>query len=153
MASVFGDILTQAKANLDSITYPATTSVLLRKSLTIEQQDTLPLIILAPGQEREIGNQEESEYTVGIDYPIHVGIALNPGLDIDGAEEFNMLTYRELVRRSLRSVNTVLPTSSPCSVVNVSADLSPAFDRPARQDNFDWSAITVTYTVLEPRNT
>lgn len=145
--SVASNLMLSVAGTISGLTLPFTPTVARRKRLEVHEKDSLPLILVVPETESEEG-EDESELSLLISYPFLVAIIV-PSDNIDTVSMTNMQDARETIRRALRSVNAVADPTSP--VINVRADLDPAFDRSAVKDNLDVSAMTFTYTVQEPR--
>lgn len=148
--SVQSEILSQAIAAIQGLNLAGSPTVLGRKRFIVNEDDTFPLVIVCPEPEEEEG-EDEMELTLVMSYPLFVGIALSPGNLEDSTQETDMFTYRQTIRRALRSVNVLTP--SECTVLNVRASLNPQFDRPASLDRMDASGMIFTYTIAEPRVT
>lgn len=147
--SIYETILDQVRAAVDALPLSGSPIVLRRKTFSIQEKDPKYLIVVSPRQESEQG-EDEFENCLFVDYPVLIGITTGGGNLLDGDTEDLMLTYREKIRIAVRSVLTVAPGHP---VMNVSVNTKPVFDRPALRDNRDVSAIEVTYTIQEPRNT
>ncbi len=147
--SIYETILDQVRAVVDAVVLSGSPTVIRRKTFSIQEKDPKFLIIVSPRQESEQG-EDEFENCLFVEYPVLIGITTGSGNLLDGSSEDLMLTYREKIRKAVRSINAISPGEP---VVNVSVNTKPVFDRPALRDNRDVSAIEVTYTIQEPRNT
>lgn len=148
--TVWGDILTHAQDALEALGLTGDPDVHIRKANFILKDDEFPMINLFPLPEQETG-EDFTELTVGMIYPLGVGIVLSPGVLLGSTEETSMLEYRQAIRRCLRSVRVVAP--SECSVMNVKVTTNPEFDPVGRRDNIDVSTMIFTYEIQEPRIT
>lgn len=149
--SIYSTILTQVKDRIEGLTISGTPAVYRRKRFVV-LEDEADVIIVSPGQENVIGDQDGEDFEGGciIRYPVFVGISIPyNGALLNGTSEDLMLEIREQIRQSLYSITAVVP-SEP--VVGVSIDLQPAFDRTGLdRDNINVSAIAVYYDVHEQR--
>jgi hypothetical protein len=146
--SIYEELLDQVRSVVDAIVLTGNPTVVRRKRFTIMEQDPKFLIVVSPTTEIET-EEDTFENALIMAYPIVVGITTGSGNLADGTSEDLMLTYRQAVRRALRSLGAVA-ISQP--VIDVSSNSKPAFDLPAARDNRDVSAIEITYFVQEPRN-
>lgn len=147
MASVYGTILTQVKSAIESLNLTDVT-VKVRKKMIIHDDDVQPQVLVVPLTESEVDDGMEEGLMV--DYPVLIVISMLTGNILDGSSELLMLTYRQAIRRLLRSVRVINVLEAPCT--GVRAELNPAFDFAAGRDNQDVSGMVITYEVQEPRN-
>lgn len=154
--SLYSQILDQTKTAVDALVTAgslAGANVQIRKRFVVldtdVDQDAFPLIVICPLEEQEIG-EDGSERALFLEYPVFVGIAIASGSELDGTNEATMLTFREALRLKLRDVNII--SLGTAGVINVRADLRPAFDKPSSRLSLDTSAMIITYDLQEPRN-
>lgn len=119
--------------------------VVRRKHPLVSHDDTLPIVIVSPGQETY--DTEDVENSIFIKYPVLVTIA-HPGNMLQETDVDVLLNWRQAIRESLHVVTlTQAPDVFDCQI-----ELDPPFDPRFYQANVDKSAIKFIYVNSEPRH-
>lgn len=143
MSSVFYDILKSVKERI--VVLPNAVNCVIRKRTILLQEDTLPLIIVSPGQET-IG-AEAFENTVEYLYSIEISI-IRAGNRVYEADVQTLFDLRQSIRNAL--FQPLL--SGAATVYDCELETNPAFEVVSGQaSNYDISGMVITYKSVETR--
>jgi len=141
--SVFYQILDGVRDRLALI--PSVPTIVIRKRPILLQEDTLPLIIISPGQD-SIGD-EAFNNTVVYNYSVEVSI-IQAGNRVYEADVATLFDLRENIRNQL--FQPLL--GGAVTVYDCQLETNPAFEVVSGQaSNYDISGMVITYKSVETR--
>lgn len=146
--SVFYQLLTSVR---DAITVPPGFNIALRKKAAHLQFDTNAIYVW-PGAEN-VADEYASEDTEGycfVNYPVNVTIVMPFAGSLLEQNLEQLLELKEQIRRTLYTVNLA---NVDASIVNVTINLQPSFEKAALDTaNADVTSLMAVYKVHEPRS-
>lgn len=141
--SVFYQILDGVRDRLALV--PSVPTIVIRKRPILLQEDTLPLIIISPGQD-SIGD-EAFNNTVEYNYSVEISI-IQAGNRVYEADVATLFDLRENIRNQL--FQPLL--GGAVTVYDCQLETNPAFEVVSGQaSNYDISGMVITYKSVESR--
>lgn len=141
--TVFWQILDSVRDRIAAIAGVPT--VVIRKRPVLTQEDTIPIIIISPGEER-VG-MEAFPVTVEYRYTVQISI-VQPGNRVYEADVSTLLDLRQSIRNTM--YQPFLDGSA--EVYNCFLDMSPAFDVVSGDSsNYDVTGMVLTFHSIESR--
>ena len=141
--TVFWQILDSVRDRISTI--PGAPSVVIRKRPVLTQEDTVPIIIVSPGEER-VG-MEAFPVTVEYRYTVQISI-IQPGNRIFDADVSTLLDLRQ----SIRNIMYQPFLDGSATVYNCFMDMSPAFEVVSGDaSNYDVTGMVLTFHSIETR--
>jgi hypothetical protein len=141
--SVFYQILDGVRDRLAAI--PSVPTIVIRKRPILLQEDSLPLIIVSPGQD-SIGD-EAFNNTVEYNYSVEISI-IQAGNRVYEADVATLFDLRENIRNRL--FQPLL--GGAATVYDCQLETNPAFEVVSGQaSNYDISGMVITYKSVESR--
>lgn len=142
-SSAYTDILKAVQTVINNLELPEVT-VKRRRFPLVAKGDDLPLIIVSP--ERETVEDEDSEATILIRYPVIVRIVF-PGNQLLERDVDRLLDYREAVRKALHTTSL----SGASTVIDCDVELNPAYDLQSWSREYDSAIIRFNFLSQESR--
>lgn len=141
--TIFWQILDSVRDRISTI--PGIPSVVIRKRPILTQEDTVPIIIVSPGEER-VG-MEAFPVTVEYRYTVQISI-IQPGNRIFDADVSTLLDLRQ----SIRNIMYQPFLDGSATVYNCFMDMSPAFEVVSGDaSNYDVTGMVLTFHSIETR--
>lgn len=141
--TVFWQILDSVRDRISTI--PGVPTVVIRKRPILTQEDSVPLIIISPGEER-VG-MEAFPITVEYRYTVQISI-IQAGNRIFDADVSTLLDLRQ----SIRNIMYQPFLDGSTTVYNCFMDMSPAFDVVSGDSsNYDVTGMVLTFHSIETR--
>lgn len=141
--TIFWQILDSVRDRIQSL--PGSHNVVIRKRPVLIQEDTVPIIIISPGEER-VG-METFPITVEYRYTVQISI-VQPGNRIFEGDVSTLLDLRQ----SIRNIMYQPFLDGSTSVYNCFMDMSPAFDVVSGDSsNYDVTGMVLTFYSIETR--
>jgi hypothetical protein len=141
--TVFWQILDSVRDRISTI--PGVPTVVIRKRPVLTQEDSVPLIIISPGEER-VG-MEAFPITVEYRYTVQISI-IQAGNRIFDADVSTLLDLRQ----SIRNIMYQPFLDGSATVYNCFMDMSPAFEVVSGDSsNYDVTGMVLTFHSIETR--
>ena len=141
--TVFWQILDSVRDRISTI--PGVPTVVIRKRPILTQEDSVPLIIISPGEER-VG-MEAFPITVEYRYAVQISI-IQAGNRIFDADVSTLLDLRQ----SIRNIMYQPFLDGSTTVYNCFMDMSPAFEVVSGDaSNYDVTGMVLTFHSIETR--
>lgn len=141
--TIFWQILDSVRDRI--LTLAGVTNVVIRKRPVLTQEDSIPIIIISPGEER-VG-MEAFPTTVEYRYTVQISL-VQPGNRIFEADVSSLLDLRQ----SIRNIMYQPFLDGSTSVYNCFMDMSPAFDVVSGDSsNYDVTGMVLTFHSIETR--
>lgn len=141
--TVFWQILDSVRDRISTI--PGVPTVVIRKRPILTQEDSVPLIIISPGEER-VG-MEAFPITVEYRYTVQISI-IQAGNRIFDADVSSLLDLRQ----SIRNIMYQPFLDGSATVYNCFMDMSPAFEVVSGDSsNYDVTGMVLTFHSIETR--
>ncbi len=141
--TVFWQILDSVRDRISTI--PGVPTVVIRKRPILTQEDSVPLIIISPGEER-VG-MEAFPITVEYRYTVQISI-IQAGNRIFDADVSSLLDLRQ----SIRNIMYQPFLDGSTTVYNCFMDMSPAFEVVSGDSsNYDVTGMVLTFHSIETR--
>jgi len=141
--TVFWQILDSVRDRISTI--PGVPTVVIRKRPILTQEDSVPLIIISPGEER-VG-MEAFPITVEYRYTVQISI-IQAGNRIFDADVSTLLDLRQ----SIRNIMYQPFLDGSTTVYNCFMDMSPAFEVVSGDSsNYDVTGMVLTFHSIETR--
>ncbi len=141
--TVFWQILDSVRDRISTI--PGVPTVVIRKRPVLTQEDSVPLIIISPGEER-VG-MEAFPITVEYRYTVQISI-IQAGNRIFDADVSTLLDLRQ----SIRNIMYQPFLDGSTTVYNCFMDMSPAFEVVSGDSsNYDVTGMVLTFHSIETR--
>lgn len=141
--TIFWQILDSVRDRISTI--PGAHPVVIRKRPVLTQEDTVPIIIVSPGEER-VG-MEAFPVTVEYRYTVQISI-IQPGNRIFDADVSSLLDLRQ----SIRNIMYQPFLDGSATVYNCFMDMSPAFEVVSGDaSNYDVTGMVLTFYSIETR--
>lgn len=141
--TIFWQILDSVRDRIQSL--PGSHNVVIRKRPVLIQEDTVPIIIISPGEEK-VG-METFPITVEYRYTVQISI-VQPGNRIFEGDVSTLLDLRQ----SIRNIMYQPFLDGSTSVYNCFMDMSPAFDVVSGDSsNYDVTGMVLTFHSIETR--
>ena len=141
--TIFWQILDSVRDRISAI--PGVPTVVIRKRPVLTQEDSVPIIIISPGEERVA--MEAFPITVEYRYTVQISI-IQAGNRIFDADVSTLLDLRQ----SIRNIMYQPFLDGSASVYNCFMDMSPAFEVVSGDSsNYDVTGMVLTFHSIETR--
>lgn len=144
--SLYYDILTEVKAEIESLYLTGLPAVEVRKRPHIKRTDTMPLVIVSPGFEQF--TEEYTENLINTEYPVLITI-VQTGDHLLETAVAQMLDYRTQIRKHFHKA---VPFTNVQEVIDSRVMMNKAFDPQLFGANYDASQVIFFFKATEPRD-